>query len=246
MSELDDADTEDGPPDRLKERKAEEPPPAAGATNLSSAKTLVRRGWDRASWAYRPDPSGPDAFNHDLRELNSWLKPLGESIPPGKTVVDLGCGCGTALLVLTPRYRVVGVDLSRVQIRRARLAVPDADLVRGDMTQVAFGERSVDAVVCLYSLIHVPLTEQFGVLGRVRRWLRPGGGFLVITGHAPYEGVQSDWLGSGAPMFWSHADATTYRSWLERAGFEILDQRPVAERPAEGTVYHELFWARAR
>ncbi|HEV2428868.1 MAG TPA: class I SAM-dependent methyltransferase, partial [Thermoplasmata archaeon] len=102
--------------------------------------------------------------------------------------------------------------------------------------------RSFDAVVSLYALFHVPLIAQKVVLGRIRSWLRPEGSLVVITGHDPYEGTEQDWLGSGAPMFWSTASASTYRAWLEEFGFKITTQAFVPE----GTGGHELFIARRR
>ena len=33
--------------------------------------------------------------------------------------------------------------------------------------------------------------------------------------------MDENWLGGGAPMWWSHADADTNRSWLTGAGFTV-------------------------
>jgi hypothetical protein len=41
-------------------------------------------------------------------------------------------------------------------------------------------------------------------------------------------------------MWWSHADAATYRSWIGQAGLEITSQQFVPE----GDSGHALFWAR--
>jgi hypothetical protein len=40
-------------------------------------------------------------------------------------------------------------------------------------------------------------------------------------------------------MWWSHADAATYRSWLHQAGLTITAQQFIAE----DTSGHTLFWA---
>jgi hypothetical protein len=53
-------------------------------------------------------------------------------------------------------------------------------------------------------------------------------------------GTEDDWLGSSAPMWWSHADAATYAAWLTDAGLVIEHQEFVPE----GTGGHALFWAR--
>ena len=43
-------------------------------------------------------------------------------------------------------------------------------------------------------------------------------------------------------MWWSHADASTYRSWLEQAGLTVTAQDFIRE----GTGGHTLFWAQRR
>jgi hypothetical protein len=48
------------------------------------------------------------------------------------------------------------------------------------------------------------------------------------------------WLGGDAPMWWSHADAATYRAWIEQAGLPVVAQELVPE----GDGGHALFWAR--
>jgi hypothetical protein len=51
--------------------------------------------------------------------------------------------------------------------------------------------------------------------------------------------VQEDWLGGGAPMWWSQADAGTYRSWITQAGLTVEQEEFVPE----GDSGHALFWA---
>jgi len=204
-------------------------------------KEVVREGWDRASEIYRADDGRSDVFGHSEKDHRAWLQPLREELPPGAAVLDLGCGCGVPdASQLSERFRVVGVDLSERQIARARRLVPTARFQRADMTTLEFPGASFGAVVCLYALIHVPLPEQEPLLARIRRWIVPGGWLILVTGHEAFEGTEEDWLGSGAPMYWSHADASTYRRWLEELGFELVRQ---TELP-EGESSHELFQAR--
>ncbi|MGW3071447.1 hypothetical protein [Kitasatospora sp. NPDC001132] len=49
-----------------------------------------------------------------------------------------------------------------------------------------------------------------------------------------------DWLGGGVAMWWSHADAATNRSWLVRAGLDVVHEEFVPQ----GNSGHVLFWAR--
>jgi len=185
-------------------------------------KAVVRHGWNRVSRIYRSEESVTDVFGHAHMEYHDWLDPVLRSIPRGSEVLDLGCGCGVpASRLLADRFRVTGVDISDVQIRRARQVVPGAKFIRGDMTEVDFPEESFGAVVCLYAIIHVPVEEQQPLLERIYRWLAPGGLFLLIAGEEAWTGEEENWLGSNAKMYWSHADAGTYLRWLTRAGFAI-------------------------
>ncbi|WP_327065064.1 class I SAM-dependent methyltransferase [Kitasatospora sp. NBC_01302] len=108
------------------------------------------------------------------------------------------------------------------------------------MTALQLPAESFDAVVALYSLIHIPLAEQPGLLGRIAAWLRPGGLLLCTTGHRAWTGTDENWLGGGAAMWWSHPDATTSRGWLVDAGLELVGEEYVPE----GDGGHALFWAR--
>ncbi len=203
-------------------------------------KPVVRRGWTRASAIDRPSETGADRFGHSLADHDAWLLPFFRSIPRGAEVLDLGCGCGVPdARLLTERFRVTGVDISDVQVERAKRFVPGARFLRADLTEVRFRPGSFGGVLCLYALIHVPLDEQRPLLERVFRWLMPGGYFLVITGAQAYTGVEENWLGSNAKMYWSPADAQTYQGWLENVGFEVLSRTRLPEPGAE----HALFLA---
>jgi 2-polyprenyl-3-methyl-5-hydroxy-6-metoxy-1,4-benzoquinol methylase len=198
-------------------------------------KDIVRRGYDALSYLYRGDSEAPAHYATCLAQLQ-------KRVAAGGAVLDLGCGCGVPLArdLAASGYQVTGVDLSEVQVERARQLVPTASFLRADATQVRFLPSSFDAVVSLYALIHMPLDEQPPLLGRIGRWLRPGGWFLATTGHRAWTGTEDGWLGGEAPMWWSHADAATYRTWIEHAGLAVVAQEVVPE----GDGVHALFWAR--
>lgn len=89
------------------------------------------------------------------------------------------------------------------------------------MTAVAFAPASIDAVVALWSIIHVPRAEQGALVRRIHDWLRPGGRFLATWAIHAWEGQEADWEGWGAPMWWSHHDEATNQALLVQAGFVI-------------------------
>ena len=196
---------------------------------------LVRSGYNAISHHYRGDDDA-------VPEYDRWVTDLQERIPSRGHVLDVGCGCGipVARSLTAAGYRVTGVDISDVQIERARLLVPDAAFIRADATELDFPPGTFDAVVSLYALIHMPLDRQPRLLRDIARWLLPGGWLLAVTGQDAWTGTEDNWLGGPATMWWSHADAATYRTWLTQAGLEVTSQQFVPE----GSGGHAQFWAR--
>lgn len=196
-----------------------------------AVKDLVRDGYNQVSYAYRNDKG-----NGDNHQYLSWLAELTPLLAPQSAVLDLGCGCGTPVAkALSTNFDVTGVDISPVQIARAEQLVPEGHF-HCDMSQVQFAPDSFAAIVALYSVIHVPLEEQRALFGKIRSWLRPDGYFMVTVGHTAWTGTENDWLVPGATMFWSHADADTYRQWLQESGFSLLRSRFVLEGDSGHTL----------
>ncbi len=200
-------------------------------------KAIVRGGYDKVSFAYRNGDATP-SFNYAAR-----VEQACRGLMPATNFLDLGCGCGQPVsAILAKLGQVTGVDLSPVQIERARAAIPNANFVVGDMCEVDFPRGSFDAVFAFYSIIHVPVEKQLGLLRSVRVWLRPGGRLVATLGAKAWTGTERDWLGvCGATMYWSQADAATYRTWFAETGYLILEEEFVAE----GTGGHQLFIAQA-
>lgn len=194
------------------------------------AKDIVRRGYDRISTAYRDDVGSTNA------EYPLWLHTyLFPRLTSSAKVLDLGCGNGVpATRMLAERFDVTGVDISDAQIARARQLVPGGTFIRADMTSLELPRESFHAIVVFFALIHVPIEEQRDLLGRVSRWLVPGGLFLATVGHEICTNVGDFY---GAPMYWSHADAPTYVHWLNDAGIDVVEQEFIPEEPDAG---HDL------
>jgi SAM-dependent methyltransferase len=204
-------------------------------------RDLVRRGYDAISRAYRDDEGQPNPSNDEHTDnYEGWVDDLARLIRPRARVLDLGCGAGVpATKLLTEKnFDVLGLDISAVQIERARQLVPGATFEQADMVTWEHAPASFDAVVTFYALIHVPLQDQRNVLRKIRRWLRTGGYLLAIVGFERWTGIE-DYFGTA--MFWDHADRETYLAWLTEAGLAPLWDRFVPE----GNVGHTLVFARA-
>jgi 2-polyprenyl-3-methyl-5-hydroxy-6-metoxy-1,4-benzoquinol methylase len=163
--------------------------------SASDPVEVVRLGYDQLSTRYRPDDADP-------KEYRVWTGELLAALQPGSSVLDLGCGCGVpvARRLVEEGHRVTGVDISERQIERARTLVPDATFLVADMTRRIFEPASFDAVIALYSLIHVPLAAQPSVIKQISNCLVDGGLLLATTGWEAWTGSDSDWLGGGVEM----------------------------------------------
>lgn len=104
---------------------------------------------------------------------------------PGERVLDLGCGAGHFLALLERLgAEPIGVELAERALERAHRRAPGAEthLLEADGS-IPLGHGAVDLVWCSEVIEHVG--DVGGLLGEVRRVLRPGGRLLVTT---PFHG----------------------------------------------------------
>lgn len=102
----------------------------------------------------------------------------------GDAVLDLACGQGVYSRYLSQRkMRVTGLDTSEEMIRFAR-SRSDSSIrfEQGDAQdpEVLQG-KTFDAVVCLLALQNIESLSP--VMHNVKRWLKPGGRFVMVTTH---------------------------------------------------------------
>jgi len=103
-------------------------------------------------------------------------------IEPGATVLDLGCGAGTDLLIAAQMVgaegRVVGIDMTSTMLARARhsaeeMGLGNVELHEGLIESVPVADASVDVVISNGVIDLVPDKE--AVFSEIDRVLRPGG-----------------------------------------------------------------------
>lgn len=111
-------------------------------------KTIVSRGYDLVSTAYRRDE-----FDYEHSGYKACLEWVLPELEPNHHVLDLGCGCGEPVArVLSERCRVTGIDISPVQVERARALVPAGTFICADFAGLSFADGSFDAVTAFYSI----------------------------------------------------------------------------------------------
>ncbi|KAJ7047616.1 putative O-methyltransferase [Mycena alexandri] len=195
--------------------------------------------------AIAPQYNAWTASHHDFRlnYLNRLLPHLPSS---GARILELGAGAGdpgTALLASLPGAHIVANDISSAQLSllRARLAseisAGKVETREGDMMNLALSDGALDAVVGLYSIIHLPREEQGELLRRIGKWVKGGGWFLVNFAGKEIEGaVKMGWLEeeqegkeSSNAMYWSSWSPAESKRLVQEAGFRIEVEEITAE-----------------
>ncbi len=104
------------------------------------------------------------------------------AVTPGETVLDLGCGAGTDLLIAAqmtgPTGRAIGVDMTPSMLERARagadaMALGNVELHETLIESLPFEDESVDVVISNGVIDLVPDKDE--VFAEIDRVLRPGG-----------------------------------------------------------------------
>jgi SAM-dependent methyltransferase len=144
------------------------------------SRALRQREWER-KWKFE------EGLNWKPEEVAPEVAAAVESgwLPEGASILDLGCGSGeNAAWLASQGYEVLGVDVSRTAIERARVANGTHAGLSLDVVDVsapvALTGRTFDAIIdrgCLHGLPE-PLQQVYAK--NVTTWARPGAPFLLI------------------------------------------------------------------
>ena len=160
-------------------------------------------------------------YNSTMRQIWPWPMALLEEIAallhglPGGLWLDAGCGDGQ-LADLTGRHRpVVGLDLDKTRLGRARNH-PYLSVVQGSISSLPFAQESLTGIMCLETLEHI--LDLPVVLKEFHRCLRPAG-YLLIS--MPSVTLRSRWQmkRSGRPVYCSSAEHVRELSAVPISGF---------------------------
>lgn len=94
-------------------------------------------------------------------------------------VLDLGCGDGIFMSLITAGPVAAGIDLSSDAIAKARRRAIHEDLRVGSATALPFADASFATVFSNCVIEHIPQIDD--VISEVSRVLRPGGTFLFTV-----------------------------------------------------------------
>ncbi len=175
---------------------------------------------------------------------DEWANELVSRLEDGSRILELGCGAGSPETKrLAQRFAVTGVDISPRQVERARAAIPEAEFVCADFSELELPIGSFDAVASFYVFNHVPRELLGPLLASIHGWLVPGGWLLTAFGQSDNPGWTGEWL--GAQTFFAGFPPEVNSRLVREAGFRIERDEVVTFEEPEGPASFQWVLAQA-
>lgn len=145
---------------------------------------------------------------------------FAQTLAPGATVLDVGCGDGVPVSSVLARHEfgLVGLDSSAEMLARYRAGFPGVATRHERVQDARFAPGAFGGVAAWGVLFHLDQADQEAVIGLVARWLAPGGRFLFTSGDVA--GVREAEMDGVAFRYVSLGEGA-YRHLLERAGMRL-------------------------
>ncbi|MEU6124664.1 class I SAM-dependent methyltransferase [Streptomyces sp. NPDC047123] len=148
----------------------------------TATKATARRPRELRDFYENPAVPVASGDARSIRQARVLAAALGPATARTATVLDIGCGDGTAAATAAPLlagHRVIGVDWSQDALKRAHARLPY--VVRGELTDggLPFADGAADAV--LFSEVVEHLVDPDSALDELRRVLAPGGHLMLST-----------------------------------------------------------------
>jgi SAM-dependent methyltransferase len=206
-----------------------------------------------AAVADREVISIPDAYGVQARFYDRVIEPLTAPLrvaarrvcppQPEWTVLDVGCGTGTALAEYAAAgCRVIGADPSPAMLAQASLRLGgDADLRLIDGPRLPVEDASVDLVLVSLVLHSVPRAAAVGILREAARVLVDDGRVLVVDFGTSGLRFPRGWLGRGVTVLAELAAGPRHAGhsldYLRRGGLpSLVEEAQLATRVMRPTA----------
>lgn len=152
-----------------------------------------------------------------------WLDRFCALLPPGGTILDLGCGTGQSIAAaLVQRgFRITGVDTAPAMLALAQAVIPEQEWLEQDMRQVDL-RRRFDGVLAWDSFFHLSHADQRAMFPRFANHSRCGAPLLFTSG--PEHGEAVGTL-AGESLYHASLDPGEYRNLLASHGFRVIEHR---------------------
>lgn len=158
-------------------------------------------------------------------QLAAQISRFAQLLPPGGTVLDVGCGPGMDTAVLqTHHLTAIGLDFSHEMMRVGRdehgVQVPFA---QADMRCLPVTGQKIDGIWSCASLLHLERKDVLPTLQEFHRVLKPGGAVYLSVKLGSGEKWTARSYNRPLPRFFTFWQPETLDPLLETAAFHIID-----------------------
>jgi len=170
----------------------------------------------------------------------AWLDRFRGPLPPGATLLDIGCGSGDpiARYFIERGYALAGVDASPAMIAICESKFPDRAWRVADMRRLSLSETFA-GILAWDSFFHLQPDDQRGMFPIFRNLAAPGARLMFTSGPGHGEAIGKF---HNEPLYHASLDSAEYRALLDANGFEVVAH--VVEDPDCGG--HTIWLAQAR
>lgn len=177
-----------------------------------------------------PEPPSPQ---HTELARHMWgMLQQTVALPPGRRVLDVGCGQGLALeFFRASGHRAIGITIGAEDLAACRAR--GFEVRDMDQSYLDFADESFDLVWCRHALEHS--VAPYFTLAGFHRVLAPGG-VLYVEVPAPDTACRHE----TNPNHYSVLGRSAWQSLMQRAGFEVVD---VVTIDFAADVGPDTYWA---
>jgi len=164
-----------------------------------------------------------------------WIDKFAALVPPGATVLDIGCGAGEpiARFLAGSGFAVTGVDASQALIDVARANLPNIDWRVGDMRALAL-DRTFDGLLAWHSFFHLGHDDQRGMFDVFARHAAPRAALMFTSGPEAGEALGQF---EGEALYHASLDPAEYRALLAAAGFNVIEHVAHDRTTGDSTIW---------
>jgi len=194
------------------------PPSSVDQLTRSDHRARRRQAYDRLNAGNDAPPFYARYFHAEVERF------VQQQVPPGSSVLHVGCGSGRLLAGLRPR-RGVGIDFSHAALMRARERYPELSFIEADAEELPL-EAAFDYVVL--SDVLGDLVDVWRALRGLTGTLRRGSRIVIVYYNFLWEPILklAELLGLKRPQL--------YQNWLALADIANLIDLNGLEVVAEG------------
>lgn len=153
------------------------------------------------------------------KEVRDWARTL----PPGATVIDLGCGTGLPItkVLVDEGLNVYAVDAAPSLVAAFRHNLPEVPVACESVVESAFFNRTFDGVVAWGLIFLLQPEEQRQLMQRIAHILLPGGRFLFTSSCGTEPLVWNDGM---TELESRSLGAAEYRKLLSEVGITVTHE----------------------